>query len=87
MKIKAIISLITVATMLQAGVSAESLLIEQESTITLSANGGYLSSGYLVTKTEIKLKTEKGRIKLPLPYRTSGYYYYRFCRWRKAKEN
>ncbi len=73
MKIKTIIGLITVATMLQTGVSAQAKFVEQESTITLNANGGYISSGYAGTKTEIELETEKGRIKLPLPYRTSDY--------------
>ncbi len=73
MKIKTIIGLITVATMLQTGVSAQAKFVEQESIITLNANGGYLGSGYMGTKTEIELETEKGRIKLPLPYRTSGY--------------
>ncbi len=73
MKIKTIIGLITVATMLQTGVSAEPRFVEQESTITLNANGGYIGSGYMGTKTEIELETEKGRIKLPLPYRTSDY--------------
>ncbi len=73
MKIKTIISLITVATMLQTGVSAQAKFVEQESTITLNANGGYLGSGYIGTKTEIELETEKGKIKLPLPYRTSDY--------------
>ncbi len=73
MKIKTIVSLITVATMLQTGVSAQAKFVEQEITITLNANGGYLGSGYMGTKTEIELETEKGRIKLPLPYRTSDY--------------
>ncbi len=73
MKIKTIIGLITVAAMLQTGVSAQAKFVEQESTITLNANGGYIGSGYMGTKTEIELKTEKGKIKLPLPYRTSDY--------------
>ncbi len=73
MKIKTIISLITVATLLQIGVSAQAKFVEQESTITLNANGGYIGSGYMGTKTEIELETQKGKIKLPLPYRTSDY--------------
>ncbi len=59
--------------MLQTGVSAQAKFVEQESTITLNANGGYLGSGYMETKTEIEMETEKGKIKLPLPYRTSDY--------------
>ena len=73
MKVKTIISLITVATILQTGVSAETHFAEHESIITLNANGGYLSSRYLGTKSKIELETEKGRIRLPLPYRTSDY--------------
>ncbi len=38
MKVKTIISLITVATMLQTGASARAKFVEQESTITLVAN-------------------------------------------------
>lgn len=73
MKVKTIISLITVATILQTRVSTETHFAEHESIITLNANGGYLGSGYLGTKSQIELETEKGRIKLPLPYRTSDY--------------
>ncbi len=70
---KTIIALITAVALLQTGVSAQAKFAEHESIITLDANGGYLDSGYLGTKNEIKLETEKGRIKLPLPYRTSDY--------------
>lgn len=85
MKKKAIILTILTALTLQSAVSAAEIktygqdksdnpyFVEHESKITLDANGGYLGSGYLGTETEIELTTEKGRIKLPLPYRTSDY--------------
>ena len=85
MKKKAIILTILMALTLQSAVSAteiktygqeesdNSYFVERESIITLDANGGYLGSGYLGTQNKIVLTTEKGRIKLPLPYRTSDY--------------
>ena len=85
MKKKLVILTLLMALALQSTVSAATIktygqdkndnpyFVEEESTITLDANGGYIGSGYLGTKTEVEMTTEKGKIKLPLPYRTSDY--------------
>lgn len=85
MKKKAIAAGLLAALILPCAVSAAEIktygqdkndnpyFVEHESKITLDANGGYLGSGYLGTQNKIEVTTEKGRIELPLPYRTSDY--------------
>ncbi len=71
MKRRVVIGVIALAVILRTGVSAAG--IDNENRITLNVNGGYIGSGYIGTESKIELITEKGKIKLPLPYRTSDY--------------
>lgn len=85
MKKKAIVAGLLAALILPSAVSAaeiktyglnkndNSYFVEHESKITLDANGGYLGSGHLGTVEAVEVTTKKGRIELPLPYRTSDY--------------
>lgn len=85
MKKKVIVTGLLMTLMLQSAVSAAEIktygqdkndnpyFVEHESKITLDANGGYLGSGYIGTQNKIEITTEKGKIELPIPYRTSDY--------------
>ncbi len=46
---------------------------DENYTVTLDANGGFMGQGYVSTVSSIALTTRKGQIKLPLPYRDSDY--------------
>ena len=46
---------------------------DEDYTVTLDANGGFMGQGHVRTVSSITLITRKGQIKLPLPYRDSDY--------------
>ena len=46
---------------------------DEDYTVTLDANGGFMGQGYVNTVASATFTTRKGQIKLPLPYRDSDY--------------
>ena len=55
-----------------AGIYTE-MFDDENYTVTLDANGGFMGQGYVNTVASATFTTRKGQIKLPLPYRDSDY--------------